>query len=161
MILDVIFFKKPSIIGAIQGVITGLVAITPAGSFVDGWAAIVIGALSGSIPWMTMNILGRQTWFLAFSDDTFGVFHTHVVASFVGNFCTGIFAKQEGLAAFASTGKGGAVSGNAVQIGWQMAGFCFVFGWNLVVTPLILYFIKYVLRVPLRLSEQELLIGEW
>lgn len=28
--LDIIFFKKPSVIGAVQGMITGLVAITPA-----------------------------------------------------------------------------------------------------------------------------------
>jgi Amt family ammonium transporter len=28
--LDIIFFKKPSVVGAIQGMITGLVAITPA-----------------------------------------------------------------------------------------------------------------------------------
>lgn len=28
--LDVIFFKKPSVIGAVQGMITGLVCITPA-----------------------------------------------------------------------------------------------------------------------------------
>jgi len=32
--LDVIFFKKPSVIGAVQGMITGLVCITPgAGNF--------------------------------------------------------------------------------------------------------------------------------
>ena len=32
--LDVIFFKKPSVIGAVQGMITGLVCITPgAGTF--------------------------------------------------------------------------------------------------------------------------------
>ena len=28
--LDIIFFKKPAVMGAIQGMITGLVAITPA-----------------------------------------------------------------------------------------------------------------------------------
>lgn len=28
-LLDVIFFKKPSVIGAVQGMITGLVCITP------------------------------------------------------------------------------------------------------------------------------------
>lgn len=28
--MDIIFFKKPSVIGAVQGMITGLVAITPA-----------------------------------------------------------------------------------------------------------------------------------
>lgn len=30
LILDVIFFKKASVIGAVQGMITGLVCITPA-----------------------------------------------------------------------------------------------------------------------------------
>lgn len=29
-VLDLTFFKKPSVIGAVQGIITGLVAITPA-----------------------------------------------------------------------------------------------------------------------------------
>ena len=30
VILDMAYFKRPSIIGAVQGIITGLVAITPA-----------------------------------------------------------------------------------------------------------------------------------
>lgn len=35
LILDVIFFGKPSVIGAVQGMITGLVCITPAaGTFI-------------------------------------------------------------------------------------------------------------------------------
>lgn len=29
LILDIIFFKKPSVLGATQGIITGLVCITP------------------------------------------------------------------------------------------------------------------------------------
>uniref|UniRef100_A0A2K1XEN2 Ammonium transporter AmtB-like domain-containing protein n=1 Tax=Populus trichocarpa TaxID=3694 RepID=A0A2K1XEN2_POPTR len=36
---DVLFIKKPSEIGAIQGMITGL-----------GWAALVMGITSGTIP---------------------------------------------------------------------------------------------------------------
>lgn len=161
ILLDMAVFGKPSIIGAIQGIMTGLVAITPAGSFVDTWAAIVIGIAAGILPWLSMNYLGKMTWFLAFSDDTLGVFHTHLVASFVGNFLTGIFARAEGVAAFGVVGAaGGAIEGNAAQLGWQMAGFLFVFGWNLLVTPLILYFIKYVLRIQLRLGEAELMIGE-
>jgi Amt family ammonium transporter len=61
-ILDFIFFGKPSVIGAVQGEITGLVAITPAAGFVAGWGAIVIGVCSGAIPWISMNILGRMKW---------------------------------------------------------------------------------------------------
>ena len=56
-ILDVLYYKKPSIIGAVQGMITGLVAITPAAGVIAGWGAIVMGVLSGSIPWASMNLL--------------------------------------------------------------------------------------------------------
>src|ERR1700722_14616942 len=62
-IMDIIFFKKPSIIGAVQGMITGLVAITPAAGVVAGWGAIIMGITSGSIPWVSMNILGKTALF--------------------------------------------------------------------------------------------------
>ena len=48
MALDVIAFKKPSMTGAIQGEITGLVVITPAAGFVAGWGAIILGICSVS-----------------------------------------------------------------------------------------------------------------
>lgn len=66
--IDFFFFKKPSVIGAVQGEITGLVAITPAAGFVTGWGAIIIGACSGSIPWISMNILGRMQWMKKIDD---------------------------------------------------------------------------------------------
>jgi ammonia channel protein AmtB len=46
MTMDIIFFRKPSVIGAMNGMITGLVAITPAAGFVAGWGAIIIGGKS-------------------------------------------------------------------------------------------------------------------
>jgi Amt family ammonium transporter len=49
-ICDMIYFKKPSVLGAVQGMITGLVAITPAAGVVAGWGAICIGFASGTIP---------------------------------------------------------------------------------------------------------------
>ena len=113
--LDTIFFKKPAVIGAIQGTITGLVAITPAAGVVAGWGAITIGALSGSIPWVTMNILGK-TKFMKFVDDTLGVFHTHMVAGFIGGFSVGLFATTEGCASFGITIPGGAIDGNGKQV---------------------------------------------
>ena len=48
--LDVIFFKKPSVIGAVQGMITGLVCITPAAgklsSFTEAHFVCFIGLMS-------------------------------------------------------------------------------------------------------------------
>ena len=49
-ICDMIYFKKPSVLGAVQGMITGLVGITPAAGVVAGWGAICIGFASGTIP---------------------------------------------------------------------------------------------------------------
>ena len=78
---DAIAYKKPAVIGAVQGMICGLVAITPAAGVVATWGAIVIGILSGSIPWLSMNIMGKRVRLFQIIDDTLGVFHTHTVAS--------------------------------------------------------------------------------
>jgi len=158
-LMDVIFYKKPSIIGAVQGMITGLVAITPAAGVVAGWGAIIIGALSGSIPWISMNVLGK-TKLMSHVDDTLGLFHTHLVPGFLGGFLTGIFATVEGCAAFALTNPGGAIAGNGKQVWLQIVGALFIIGWDSVWTAIILYFIKFVLRVPLRMSDADLAIGD-
>lgn len=160
-VCDLIYFKKPSVIGAVQGMITGLVAITPAAGVVAGWGAILLGLGSGAVPWVTMNLIAKR--FPGFErnfDDTLGVMHTHMVAGFVGGFGTGLWATVDGCAAFGLSNPGGAIAGNGIQLGYQMAGACFIIGWNLVWTSLIMVFIKYVLRIPLRMSEEEMLLGD-
>ena len=114
-ILDIIFYKKPAVIGAVQGMITGLVAITPAAGVVAGWGAIIIGVVSGSVPWVTMNTFGKTATFRKV-DDCLGVFHTHLVAGVLGGFMTGLFATTQGSAAFALTNPGGAIDGNGKQV---------------------------------------------
>ena len=50
VLMDIIFYKKPSVVSAVQGMITGLVTITPAAGLVTGWGAIVmIGLGIGSL----------------------------------------------------------------------------------------------------------------
>ena len=158
-IMDVIFYKKPSIIGAVQGMITGLVAITPAAGVVAGWGAIVIGVVSGSIPWISLNVLGKtKLWSQV--DDTLGLFHTHFVPGFLGGFMTGILATAEGCAAFALTSPGGAIAGNGKQVWLQIVGALFIIGWDGVWTAIILLGIKHILRIPLRMSDEDLAIGD-
>lgn len=50
---------------------------------VQGWAAIVMGVLSGSVPWFTMMVVHKKWWLLQSIDDTLGVFHTHAVAGYL------------------------------------------------------------------------------
>lgn len=118
-VCDRIYFKKPSVIGAVQGMITGLVAITPCAGVVAAWSAICIGIASGSIPWVSMNIMGKKMALFQKVDDTLGVFHTHCVAGFVGGFSVGLFATVEGCAAFGITNPGGAIDGNGTQVWLQ------------------------------------------
>lgn len=157
---DTLYYKKPSVVGAVNGMITGLVAITPAAGVVAGWGAILLGLGSGTVPWLTMNLVGKTPFFARHFDDTLGVTHTHMVAGFVGGFGTGLWATADGCAAFGLTNPGGAVAGNGAQLGYQLAGAAFVVGWNLVWTSLILLFIRHVCRVPLRMSEEALLAGD-
>lgn len=159
--LDVIFFKKPSVIGAVQGMITGLVCITPAAGLVQGWAAIVMGILSGSVPWFTMMIVHKRWALLQKIDDTLGVFHTHAVAGYLGGILTGFFAEPELCALFLPvTNSRGAVYGGSggVQILKQIVGGGFIIGWNVVMTSIICVAIRTV--IPLRMPEEELLIGD-
>ncbi|MEY2333562.1 ammonium transporter [Acidithiobacillus ferrianus] len=156
-IMDIFYFKKPSVIGAVQGMITGLVAITPAAGVVDGWGAIAIGISSGIIPWLSMNLLGKTAIFRKV-DDTLGVFHTHAVAGVLGGIMTGLLATKAGCAAFALSTPGGAIEGNWHQVWLQLIGAAFIIALNLIVTYILLKLISLI--VPLRMSEEELLIGD-
>ena len=156
-IMDIFYFKKPSVIGAVQGMITGLVAITPAAGVVDGWGAIAIGISSGVIPWLSMNLLGKTALFRKV-DDTLGVFHTHAVAGLLGGVMTGLLATKAGCAAFSLSTPGGAIEGNWHQVWLQLVGAAFIIVLNIIVTYVLLKLISLI--VPLRMTEEELLIGD-
>lgn len=83
-----------------------------------------------------------------------------MVAGTLGGFLTGIFATSEGCAAFGITNAGGAIDRNGKQVWLQIVGALFIIGWNLVWTSLIMLFIKYVCRIPLRMSEEDMVIGD-
>lgn len=159
MVCDMIYCKKPSILGAVNGMITGLVAITPAAGVIAGWSAIVMGVLSGSIPWFSYNIMSKLRLF-RLVDDVLGVYHTHFVAGLIGGLFNGVFATAEGCAAFGLTNNGGAIQGNWKQVYIQLNGGLFIIALNIVIMSIIMMFIKFVCRVPLRMSEAHLLIGD-
>ncbi|KAF3454328.1 hypothetical protein FNV43_RR04775 [Rhamnella rubrinervis] len=170
VILDTFFFGKPSVIGAVQGMITGLVCITPAAGVVQGWASILMGLLSGSIPWYTMMVLHKKVKLLRDVDDPMGVIHTHAIAGALGGILTGFFSvpklsrlfymvpdwdKYIGLAYGLQTGR---TSAGFKQMGIQLGGILFVICFNVVMTSLICVLIRLV--VPLRMDKDELVIGD-
>jgi Amt family ammonium transporter len=83
--------RKPTFLGAINGMIVGLVGITPAAGFVNSFGAMIIGVVASSLVWMSWNWLGRTKIFTKV-DDTLGVVHTHGVAGLVGGLLVGVLA---------------------------------------------------------------------
>ncbi|OIT33545.1 ammonium transporter 2 [Nicotiana attenuata] len=168
LILDLIFFGKPSVIGAVQGMITGLVAITPAAGVVQGWAAIIIGLCSGSIPWFTMMVVHKKSELLQKVDDTMAVFHTHAVAGSLGGILTGLFANPRLCYLFYGYYnkyygffyglRDGKIHNGFRQMGLQLLGILFIVVVNVVMTSLICLLVQLI--VPLRMSEEDMEIGD-
>ena len=95
-LMDKMAYGKPSVLGAVNGMIAGLVAITPAAGYVDGIGAIVIGVCAGIIPWLSMNKF-QKLGFMKKVDDVLGVFSTHGVAAVTGGLLTGVLANPDML----------------------------------------------------------------
>ncbi len=153
---------KPSLVGAINGMICGLVAITPAAGYVNGYGALAIGVAAGVVPWLSMNKLGRTKLFQKV-DDTLGVFHTHAVAGALGGVLTGVFADPHMFEYLGSKiGQGvsvtGWIYGNFHQVVVQVEALLVIVAYDAVATWAILKVIGLV--VPLRATDKELKEGD-
>lgn len=134
----------------------------------EPWAAILMGAMSGSIPWYTMMVLHKRSPFFQRVDDTLGVFHTHAVAGVLGGLLSGFFARPNLLRMMYRSSRYGPgllycikdrnLSGGLKQMWYQILGALFIIVWNAVVTSLICIFISRI--VDLRMKEEDLDIGD-
>jgi Amt family ammonium transporter len=158
--IDMFALGKPSLVGAVNGMITGLVAITPAAGFVNGVGAIAIGVVAAAIPWVTMNkvALFRRV------DDALGVVHTHGIAGLIGGLMVGLVA-DPAMAVYLGSGKtagfsvGGLFYGSGPhQLLVQLEAAAFVIACSAVGSVLVVKLVALV--VPLRLPEAALESGD-
>jgi ammonium transporter, Amt family len=82
--------RKPTFLGGVNGMICGLVGITPCAGWVNGWGAIIVGATCTVIVWFAWNYLSKVPPFSKV-DDALGVIYTHGIAGFFGGLLLGIF----------------------------------------------------------------------
>ena len=163
-LMDKMAYGKPSVLGAVNGMIAGLVAITPGAGFVDGWGAIIIGIVAGVIPWLSMNKLQKAS-FMMKVDDTLSVFSTHGVAGLIGGLMVGIVANPAMLE-YVGTDKeapGVSVTGllygdSGHQLLMQLYGAAFIIVFNSIMTFIILKAIGLI--VPLRMDDATLKVGD-
>ncbi|HUY97458.1 MAG TPA: ammonium transporter [Verrucomicrobiae bacterium] len=158
---DMMFNKKLSMVGAINGMVCGLVAITPAAGYVDGYGAIIVGLLGSAIPWLTMNKLAGR-WPFRKVDDTLGVIHTHYMAGAVGGILVGLIANPAMIVYVGVRNAGASVAGvfagNPHQLLVQAFGLVFITAYDGAMTFVILKLIGVV--VPLRMTQRELEHGD-
>ena len=90
IIAEWIHVGKPSTLGAVSGLVAGLVAITPAAGFVSPIGAIFIGFGAGIICYIAVLLKGKFGY-----DDSLDAFGVHGIGGIWGAIATGIFASHD------------------------------------------------------------------
>jgi Amt family ammonium transporter len=140
--IEWIKYGKPSLVGAVTGMVAGLASITPASGFVGPVGALIIGIAGGYVcQWVTAHL--KQVRHI---DDSLDVFAVHGVGGILGTLLTAFLATE----AFGGLGIS-VETGALAQFGVQVLGVAAVGVWSAALT----YGIAKVVgaMVPLRVSE--------
>jgi Amt family ammonium transporter len=140
--------KKPTFLGAINGMVVGLVAITPCAGYVNGAGALLVGAIDSTIVWMAWTYLSRVK-FMKRVDDAMGIVYTHGIAGLFGGLLLGVFADPSVVEYQSVAGTKfsitGALYGHPGQVAIQLGAAITVIIWDALVTFVILSVIKFVM----------------
>jgi len=115
---------KASMLGAASGMITGLVAITPACGTVGPMGAIALGAIAAAASYYFVTVVKQKMQY----DDSLDVFGIHGIAGIVGAVLTGV------LSAAAFGGVKGADYAMMAQLWIQIEGVLITIAWSGVVS---------------------------
>jgi Amt family ammonium transporter len=135
--------KKPTFLGGVNGMICGLVCITPAAGYVNGVGAIIIGFVASAVVWVLFAYLPRKVWPFNKVDDALGVVYTHGFAGLLGGLMVGLLADPK-MIVYLGVGKSSDVTtaglfyGHPKQLLIQAGAALTVIVWDGLVTFLLL-----------------------
>ena len=165
IIMDMSFGKekKPTFLGGVNGMICGLVGITPAAGYVNGVGAIVIGLVTSAAVWGLFGYLPRKVWPFNKVDDALGVVYTHGFAGLLGGLLVGLLADPKmiiylGLGKNPDITTAGLFYGHSKQLLIQAGAALTVIVWDGLVTFLLLRGIGLFMK--LRMPDNELVAGD-
>jgi len=158
VIWDYMTGRKPSLIGSVNGMIVGLVAITPAAGFVNGYGAMAIGAIGASVVYVAYNYLSR-VWPFRVVDDTLGVIYTHGFAGLIGGLMVGLLADSN-MVVYLGLGNtpSFAAEGGLHLLKVQLYAGLWVIVFSAAATFVLLKLVGLV--IPLRMSEKDMETGD-
>jgi len=89
--IEYMVYKKATLLGGISGLVSGLVAITPAAGFVDVSGAFIIGGVGAVVGFFGVSMLKRKLGY----DDSLDAFGIHFLAGLWGALATAFFALND------------------------------------------------------------------
>jgi Amt family ammonium transporter len=129
MVCEWVRYGKPSVLGAVTGMVAGLGTITPASGFVGPLGALAIGATAGIVCFFATSYMKQALKV----DDSLDVFPVHGVGGIIGTILTGVFVAS----AFGGNGYPEKVTmGDQVLV--QVIGVLAVAAWSGIVTWILL-----------------------
>lgn len=150
MIISWIVLGKADVPMMLNGALAGLVAITASCAFVDTWAAVLIGFISGILVFYSIRFFENRG-----IDDPIAALSVHGTAGVWGTLSTGFFATKE----LATVGKPGLFYGGGFhQLGVQALGVIASGAFALIASFILLAIIKKAMN-GLRVTEEEEIMG--
>jgi Amt family ammonium transporter len=130
MLMEWIRHGKPSVLGAVTGMVAGLGTITPASGYIGPASGLAIGLTAGVVCYFATAFLKQKLKI----DDSLDVMPVHGVGGILGTLCAGIFA-SESLGGF-GFGEGNATMSDQVVV--QLIGIGATIAWCAICTFIIL-----------------------
>jgi len=91
ILIEYIVYKKTTLLGAASGVVSGLVAITPAAGFVDVSGALILGSVGSVIGFFGVTTMKKRLGY----DDSLDAFGIHFLVGLWGALATGFLALDD------------------------------------------------------------------
>ena len=183
VLLDFRLARKWTMVGWCSGMISGLVAATPASGYITPWGSVVLGVVSGVV--CNFATKGTQLAFRTTQDrhtdtcatvkywvkidDALDIFAEHAVGGMIGLMANAIFGADyivglDGVMTGSSnpttgTGIGGWVIHNYRQFYIQLAYVCAATGYAFVMSAILAYIVNAIPGLHLRASTEAELLG--
>jgi Amt family ammonium transporter len=148
MILEYVTYKKITLLGAVSGVVAGLVAITPAAGFVDVSGAFIIGAVGSLVAFYGVISLKKALGY----DDSLDAFGIHFLAGLWGALAVAFLAVKDNDLLWDGPLK---ESGDRLAQFWVQVESVVVVGLFTLIGTIIVYYVASFLTSGARVDEED------
>ncbi|PTE08004.1 ammonium transporter [Mesorhizobium helmanticense] len=130
IVLETVLRGKASMLGAVSGAVTGLVAVTPAAGFAGPMGAIVLGIVATCVCYFFVSVVKNKFGY----DDSLDVFGIHCVGGIIGALGTGILVNPAlggaGIVDYSTADFAAGYAGTATQLWAQFKGVLVTVLWS-------------------------------